>query len=85
MADRRAAVAAWGLLACLNLSAGLAIAAWPERQADLDTVRGWGAEWLFRAGNIYAVDHAWPEYPPHAIVMLSPLAALPENTKSTVV
>lgn len=77
--NRRAALFAWGMMAIINLSMAIVIASWPERQADLDTMRGWGAEWLFRARNIYAVEQAWPEYPPHAIVVLSPLAALPDG------
>ncbi len=65
------------MMAIINLSVALVIASWPERQADLDTMRRWGAEWFLRGQNIYAVEEAWPEYPPHAIVMLLPLAALP--------
>jgi Glycosyltransferase family 87 len=79
MVDRRAALLVWGFLAIVNLSAAIVIASWPDRRADLDTMRGWGTEWLLRGRNVYAVEKAWPEYPPHAIVMLSPLAALPDK------
>jgi len=74
---RRSIVAAWAFLALLNLSAGAVIATWPERQADLDTMHRWGGEWLVRGGNIYETADDAPDYPPHAILLLSPLGALP--------
>ena len=66
------------MLAIINLTAAIVIASWPDRRADLDTIRRWSADWL-RGRDIYAVQEAWPEYPPHAIVMLSPIAALSED------
>ena len=70
---RRSLLVVWGLFAALNLSAGLFIAAWPERQTDLETLGRWGREWL--AGvNIYATET--PDYPPHAIVVFSPIGLL---------
>ncbi len=63
-------------MAALNLAAALVITSWPERQADLDTVQRWGANWLFRGDDIYATDWDYPDYPPHAIVLLSPLGAM---------
>jgi Glycosyltransferase family 87 len=64
------------MIAIINLSAAIVIASWPDRRADLDTMRRWSADWV-RGRDIYAVQEAWPEYPPHAIVMLSPVSALP--------
>lgn len=72
-------VAIWAALATLNLAAGVVIASWPARQADLDTMRRWTRAWLLDGRNIYAVDQRWPEYPPHAIVALSPIALLPDR------
>jgi hypothetical protein len=77
---RRAALVLWGLMAAVNLVAAIAITIWPGRSADLDTMRRWGWDWLVQGRNIYDVDRAWPEYPPHAIVMLSPLALLPNTS-----
>ncbi|MCM3880997.1 MAG: DUF2029 domain-containing protein [Vicinamibacterales bacterium] len=61
----------------MNLGAGVVIATWPQRQTDLLTVRSWGSEWLFHDANIYESYDDLPDYPPHAIIFLSPLAALP--------
>src|SRR5450756_417480 len=72
---RRALLVAWALMAILNLSAGLVITSWPERQGDLDMIEGWGQQWLVAGMNLYATD-AMPKYPPHAVVALSPLGIL---------
>ncbi len=67
----------WALMAAANLGAGLVIATWPERQVDLDTIRRWGIEWLIEGRDVYGFDGSWPDYPPHALITLSPLALLP--------
>jgi hypothetical protein len=74
---RPAALAAWALLACLNLSAGALIASWPERQTDFETMRWWGHQWLSQGSNIYSDSEGASDYPPHAIVVFSPLSLLP--------
>jgi hypothetical protein len=71
----RAALIAGALMASLNLSAGIVVASWPERQHDLETMRRWGHEWLVEGRDVYAIADEAPDYPPHAIVALSPLAA----------
>src|SRR5437762_5441913 len=73
---RRAVMAAWALMAVMNLSAGAVIASWPERHTDLDTMQRWGKTWLLGASNVYITDWNPPDYPPHAIVALSPLGIL---------
>ncbi|RPH64530.1 MAG: DUF2029 domain-containing protein [Acidobacteria bacterium] len=70
-------IAAWALMACLNLSAGVVIASWPERQTDLDTMWRWGHAWLLQGSNLYATDVDAPDYPPHAVVALAPVGTLP--------
>jgi hypothetical protein len=67
---------AWATLAVLNLSAGLIVASWPERQFDLETIRDWGRQWLVSGLDVYA-NEAMADYPPHAIVALSPLGLVP--------
>lgn len=74
---RRPLLAVWMLMAAVNLSAGIMIATWPERQADLDTMRRWGGQWLASGTNVYVSDEDAPDYPPHALVALSPLGILP--------
>ena len=76
---RRVVVVAWGLLALVNLSAGFVIASWPERQSDLEMMRGWVQQWLIDGTNLYAAPGTLTDYPPHAIVALTPLAVMPEE------
>ena len=67
-------------MAAINLTAGVVITTWPERQTDLDSVRRWGHAWLVSGWNVYATPEVGlPDYPPHAIVALSPLGVLPET------
>src|SRR6266568_3394146 len=66
-------------MAGLNLSAGVLISSWPDRQADLDSMRRWGHGWLVEGTNVYQAPGEAPDYPPHAIVVLSPLGLLTPN------
>ena len=63
-------------MAALNLVAAVVITSWPERQTDLETIQRWGGNWLLRGDDIYATDWDSPDYPPHAIVLLSPLGVM---------
>jgi hypothetical protein len=63
----------WGILAAANLGAGLAISGWAERQSDLRRVAEWCALWT-QGVNVYGLRAEFVDYPPHAIVLLSPLA-----------
>ena len=75
-------MAAWALMAALNISAGIVIASWPERQEDLETMTGWGRDWLVLGMNVYGPGEEDPvDYPPQAIVALSPLGLLPNDWK----
>jgi hypothetical protein len=71
----------WAVMAAINISAGIVIASWPERQADLSLMRVWTSEWLLAASNVYAgtAAHNYPDYPPHAIVAFSPIALIPAD------
>jgi hypothetical protein len=62
----------WGVLAVINLSAGLFIAAQPGRDSDLLTVRDWVASWLASGTDLYRdqISH----YPPNAFLTFAPLA-----------
>jgi hypothetical protein len=70
-------LAGWTLMAVLNLAAGVVISSWPERQNDLETIHRWGRAWLVNGSNVYRLDEELADYPPHAIVALSPLGMLP--------
>src|SRR5699024_5518621 len=49
----------------------------PHRLYDLDSIRGWGRYWLVTGTNIYEPG-GWGavDYPPNAMVLLSPLGLL---------
>ena len=67
----------WGTLAALNLVAGAVTSSRPNRLYDLDTMMEWGRYWLVEGANIYTLG-PWGnvDYPPNAIVLLSPLSLL---------
>jgi glycosyl transferase family 87 len=67
----------WAALAMLNLAAGVVIASHESRASDLVTVMRWGHAWLMDRSNIYASIDSVTDYPPNAIVLLSPLGLLP--------
>ncbi len=66
----------WAFLAALNLGIGVLLALQPERLSDVAIVMGSAADWL-RGLDVYAEPGLLAVYPPHAIVLLSPLALLP--------
>lgn len=68
----------WGALAILNVSAGVIVSSQTHRLYDLDSIMRWGWYWLVSGTNIYEPGR-WgaPDYPPNAIVLLSPLGLLP--------
>ena len=67
----------WAVLAMVNLSAGAVVSSQPHRLYDLDSIREWAWYWLVAGANIYDPG-GWAavDYPPNAIVMLSPLGLL---------
>jgi len=73
----RRALIVWGSLAALNLAAGAVVSSQPERLFDLDSIQRWGRLWLIGGENIYQLADSAVDYPPNAIVVLSPLALLP--------
>lgn len=64
--------------ALINLVAGLWWATAGDRIGDFTQVMAWSAEWL-RGGNPYAAADSLTDYPPNALVMLAPFAALPTH------
>ena len=68
----------WAGLAVLNLTAGVVVSSQPHRLYDLETMMRWGRYWLVEGADIYD-DGPWGsvDYPPNAIVLLSPLGLLP--------
>ena len=67
----------WAALAMLNLSAGVVVSSQPHRLYDLDSIREWAWYWLVAGANIYEPGGWGPvDYPPNAMVLLSPLGLL---------
>lgn len=68
----------WGALALLNLCAGVVVSSQTHRLYDLETMMRWGHAWLVEGRNVYEPGR-WGavDYPPNAIVLLSPLGLLP--------
>jgi glycosyl transferase family 87 len=76
---RRRALRLWAGFAFLNLGVGLLISLQPERLNDIANVVGWTGDWLLRGQDVYANPELILVYPPHAVVLLAPLAMLPFN------
>ena len=74
---RRPVLVLWAIMAAVNLTAGVVLAARPERASDLETIERFGREWLLAGSNIYAPTDSGAVYPPYAVVALSPLALFP--------
>ena len=66
--------------ACVNLAAGMTISlADPGRASDLRTMYDWCRAWLIGGQSLYSGPDASADYPPNAIVVLSPLALVPQR------
>lgn len=66
--------------ACVNLGAGIALALRdPARASDLWAIYDWCRGWLFHGERLYSIGGAAADYPPNAIVLLSPLAVIPRS------
>ena len=66
--------------ACVNVVAGVTLALRdPRRASDLWTMYDWCRAWLVGGQSLYAAADASTDYPPNAIVLLSPLALVPQR------
>jgi hypothetical protein len=72
-------LAFWAALALLNLLAAIVIAGDPPRAYDLESIMRWGHAWLVDGLNVYQSAESVTDYPPNAIVLLSPLSLLPRS------
>ena len=66
----------WAVLAGANVTYGVVQSTGPQRALDLQTMSYWTGDWLLNGVDLYR-SLPGPDYPPHAIVALSPLALLP--------
>jgi hypothetical protein len=74
-----ALLATWAVFAVLNVAVGVVLVEDPQRALDLGTMMRWGHAWLVDGLNVYGQPGSVTDYPPNAIVVLSPLSLLPLN------
>ena len=76
----RAWLALLAVAAAINMGAAVVLALRdPRRASDLWTMVEWCRDWLLGGRSLYAGADAFTDYPPNAIVLLSPLALIPER------
>ncbi len=73
----RRALIFWASLAAINVAAGVVVSSHPYRLTDLESVQAWGRDWLLGGEDIYYPAESAVDYPPNAVVLLSPLGLLP--------
>ena len=79
-AARRAPLILLAAAACINVGAGVALALRdPARASDLQVMYDWCRAWLVDGQSLYVGPDASADYPPLAIVLLSPLALVPRG------
>ena len=72
----RAQLIFWAALAALNLVTGVVVSSQAQRLTDFESMHRWGRSWLVGGESLYRLPE-WPvDYPPNAIVLLSPLGLL---------
>ena len=84
MSGRFRAVQCAGVLlavaACVNVAAGVRISlTQPWRASDLWAMNDWCRGWLLGGQSLYTGLEASTDYPPNAIVLLSPMALVPHR------
>ena len=77
---RRLAPLLIAIAAAVNLTAAVVVVMRdPSRAGDLNVVYDWCQGWLSHAERLYTESTAAADYPPPAIVLLSPMALVPER------
>lgn len=70
----------WLAIAVASLGWGFVTACKPGHSQDLQSIYIWLRTWLWQGSSPYYLpDYIVANYPPHAIVALSPLALVPES------
>ena len=69
----------WLVLGMANLSAAVLIALGPSHSPDVRTVANWCRHWLLDGVSPYPGAEFRTNYPPYALVLLSPLAVVPQR------
>ena len=76
----RVALVLLAVAACVNVAAGVTISLTdPDRAADLWPMYEWCRAWLVGGESLYTGPAASTDYPPNAIVLLSPMALVPQR------
>ena len=76
----RVGLAVLAAAACVNLAAGVVLA-WrdPSRASDLSMMYEWTRGWIVGGERRFTVLRDAVDYPPHALVVLSPLGLIPRD------
>ncbi|HEX7796624.1 MAG TPA: glycosyltransferase family 87 protein [Vicinamibacterales bacterium] len=69
----------WLLVGVANVAAGVWIACRPAQSRDVWTVAHWCRDWLLSGVSPYPGAEFRTNYPPYALVLLSPLAIIPDR------
>jgi hypothetical protein len=69
----------WLALGIANVSAGVLIALRPAQSFDVGMVAQWCRDWFIHGVNPYRGPDFRTNYPPYALVFLSPLAIVPQH------
>jgi hypothetical protein len=72
----RAQLIFWAALASLNLVAGVVVSSQTERLTDFESMHRWVRSWLVDGNSLYRLPEWTVDYPPNAIVLLSPVGLL---------
>jgi hypothetical protein len=70
-------LAIWASIAGVGLARSLVTSLHPPNGGDLRLVVVWADDWLRSATSAYTRASSRSDYPPHALVFLSPLALVP--------
>jgi len=77
---QRAGVVLLAVAAAVNIGTGVTLSLRdPRRASDLWTMVEWCRDWLLRGRSLYTGADAFTDYPPNAVVLLSPLALVPDR------
>ena len=75
----KALIAFWAVVAAVSLSRGVINALRPGQSQDFAMVAKWSLVWLAGANPYYLPANVVANYPPHAVVVLTPLTFLPQT------
>jgi hypothetical protein len=85
LSETRLSLWAWGFAALVSLTFAFVVAVLPGNSRDYLQVRSWLSLWQFGAVDPYAIAALGVDYPPHGLLLLSPLVWLPVSSGTVLV